>query len=598
MLPMLLTFATLQCNLKLTSLIIALIPLTDASVLTPVQSQRSYRWARDNYTQLGRLSDIGWVVLQFLLFLWSDRQTWSFRTNPKLSSEQMAQKRRKRAIWLREALLDLGPTFIKIGQFFSTRADLLPSEYVEELSKLQDQVPAFDYDQVEIIVQRELGKAIDEVYVDFTPIPIASASLGQVHHARLKSGEEVAVKVQRPGLPRLFEIDLNILKRIIEYVQHHTHWGENGRDWVGIYEECRRTLWQEVDYLNEGRNAATFRRNFSDVADVIVPRVYWRYTTSKLLTMEYVSGIKVSSFEGLDGAGLERPRIARLGATAYLRQVLHHGFFHADPHPGNIAVSLSGSLIFYDFGMMGQIQPETKESLMLTFSGIIHQDANLVVQSMVKLGALAPSADLAPVRRSVQYMLETYLNQALGSHDDISMADISDDLYELSYNQPFRFPATFTFVLRALSTLEAWGRALDPDFNFLDVAQPFAEELMANDPYNNPNYLIDQLGNQAAEFTNTSLNLPRRVEKTLNQLEQGDIRVRTNSVEANRELRKLNTILIGAIYAILFSALLLSATQFLIAGWPRLGGGILSFAVLAVIMTGRALLSMERSGSD
>ncbi len=235
---------------------------------------------------------------------------------------------------------------------------------------------------------------------------------------------------------------------------------------------------------------------------------------------------------------------------------------------------------------------------MLTFSGILHQDANLVVQSMIKLGALAPDADLAPVRRSVQYMLETYLAQALGSHDDISMADISDDLYELSYNQPFRFPATFTFVLRALSTLEAWGTALDPDFNFLDVAQPFAEELMANDPYNNPNYLIDQLGNQAAEFTNTSLNLPRRVEKTLNQLEQGDIRVRINSVEANRELRKLNTILIGAIYAILFSALLLSATQFLISGWPRLGGSILFFAVLAAIIAGRSLLSLERSGFE
>ena len=534
----------------------------------------------------------------FLFFLWSDRQSWPFSVTSELTSEQKAQKRKQRAVWLREALLDLGPTFIKIGQFFSTRADLLPTEYIEELSKLQDQVPAFEYEQVEAIVQRELGKAIDQVYVDFTPIPIASASLGQVHHARLKSGDEVAVKVQRPGLQRLFEIDLNVLRRIVEYVQYRTHWGENGRDWVGIYEECRRTLWQEVDYLNEGRNAATFRRNFSEIADVVVPRVYWRYTTSKLLTMEYVSGIKVSSFEGLDVAGVDRTRIARLGATTYLRQVLHHGFFHADPHPGNIAVSLDGSLIFYDFGMMGEIHPETKESLMLTFSGIIHQDANLVVQSMVKLGALVPGVDLAPVRRSVQYMLETYLSQALGTHEDISMTDISDDLYELSYNQPFRFPATFTFVLRALSTLEAWGTALDPDFNFLDVAQPFAEELMANDPYNNPNYLIDQLGNQAAEFTNTSLNLPRRVEKTLNQLEQGDIRIRTNSVEANRELRKLNTVLIVVIYAILFGALLLSATQFLIAGWPRLGGSILFLAVLAAIFASRSLFSLERLGSE
>ena len=217
---------------------------------------------------------------------------------------------------------------------------------------------------------------------------------------------------------------------------------------------------------------------------------------------------------------------------------------------------------------------------------------------MIELGALAPGAEVAPVRRSVQYMLETYLNQALGSHEDISMADISDDLYELSYNQPFRFPATFTFILRALSTLEAWGTALDPDFKFLDVAQPFAEEIMAKETYDSSNYLFDQLGNQAAEFTNTSLNLPKRVETTLNQLEQGDIRFRINSVEANRELRKLNTLLLGGIYTVLFGALLLSATQFLIAGWLRLGGSLLFFAMLAMIFMGRSLFSLERSVSE
>ena len=555
----------------------------------------SYRWSRSDYTRLGRLRHIGRTAVQFLFYLWLDQQPRSYGSQQPPSPEQKSERRRKRAAWLQESLLDLGPTFIKIGQFFSTRADLFPAEYIEELSKLQDRVPAFDYEQVVVIIQRELDKPIDQVFAEFNPIPVASASLGQVHHAWLHSGEEVAVKVQRPGLQRLFSIDLSILKGLVDYVQHRTPWGKDGPDWVGIYEECRRTLWEEVDYLNEGRNADTFRRNFQQISQVITPRVHWRYTTPHLLTMEYIPGIKVTHFESLTAAGLDRRSIAHLGAQSYLRQVLHHGFFHADPHPGNLAVSPDGALIFYDFGMMGQINPETKASLMLTFSGIIQQDANLVVQSMVELGALAKGSDLGPVRRSVQYMLETYLNQALGEHQDISMADISDDLYELTYDQPFRFPATFTFVLRSLSSLEALGKSLDPEFNFMDVAQPFAEEIMAQDSSYNPNSLIGQISNQAAQFTNTSLSLPSRIETTLNKLEQGDIRMRVNSVEANRSLRKLSSIGMGTIYTLLFSAFLLSATQFLIAGWMRVGGGILFLAVIAAIALVRLLLSLESS---
>ena len=570
---------------------------TSSKLAESTESTCSYRWARSDYTRVGRLRHIGQTALQFLFYLWLDQQPRSYGSQQPPTPEQKSERRGKRAAWLQESLLDLGPTFIKIGQFFSTRADLFPSEYIEELSKLQDRVPAFDYEQVVEIIQRELDKPIDQVFAEFNPIPVASASLGQVHHAWLHSGEEVAVKVQRPGLQRLFKLDLSILKGIVDYVQHHTPWGEDGRDWVGIYEECRRTLWEEVDYLNEGRNADTFRRNFRQISQVIAPRVHWRYTTPQLLTMEYIPGIKVTRFEALTAAGLDRRSIAHLGARSYLRQVLHHGFFHADPHPGNLAVNPDGALIFYDFGMMGQIQPETKASLMLTFSGIIHQDANLVVQSMVELGALAPGSDLGPVRRSVQYMLETYLNQALGEHQDISMADISDDLYELTYDQPFRFPATFTFVLRSLSSLEALGKSLDPEFNFMDVAQPFAEEIMAQEPSYKPNSLIGQLSNQAAEFTNTSLSLPSRIETTLNKLEQGDLRMRVNSVEANRALRKLSSIGVGVIYTLVFSALLLSATQFLIAGWMRVGGGILFLAILAAIALGRLLFSLERSDS-
>ena len=555
---------------------------------------RSYRWARDNYTALGRLWDIGRFTTQLLWYLWQDRFVGKQRQVPL--AEQQSQRNRQRAIWIRESLLHLGPTFIKVGQFFSTRADLFAAEYIEELSKLQDRVPAFPYEDVVAIVARELGQPIDNIYAYFDPVPLASASLGQVHQAQLHSGAEVAVKVQRPGLQRLFTIDLKILRQIVGFVQYRTPWGQGGRDWIGIYAECHRSLWAEVDYLNEGRNAATFYRNFRHRPEVVVPCVHWRYTSPKLLTMEYVPGIKVTDLEALAAAGVDRQALASLGATSYLEQVLHHGLFHADPHPGNLAVSTEGALIFYDFGMMGEIAPETKDNLMLTFTGILNKDANLVVQSMVGLGALAPGSDLGPVRRSVQYMLETYFDQAFEQHADISIAAINDDLYELSYGQPFRFPATFTFVLRALATLEALGKTLDPTFNLMEVAQPFADELMAQNYSSNPNSLLDQLSRQATEFTSTSLSMPQRIETTLNKLEQGDLKLRFSSVETNRELRLLNSIGIALIYTLLFCVLLITGSQFLIAGWPRVGGGILGAAGMVAIALGRLVLfKLDRS---
>ena len=198
-----------------------------------------------------------------------------------MTEAAQAKRRRRLAVWIRDTFLNLGPTFIKLGQLFSTRADLFPTEYVEELTKLQDRVPAFEYEQVKAIISKDFGKSLAHLFSDFDPIPLAAASLGQVHHAQLHSGEEVVVKVQRPGLKRLFEIDLNILKGIAYYFQRHPKWGK-GRDWIGIYGECSRILWEEIDYLNEGRNADTFRRNFRDVEWAKVPRVYWRYASPRV----------------------------------------------------------------------------------------------------------------------------------------------------------------------------------------------------------------------------------------------------------------------------------------------------------------------------
>ncbi len=550
---------------------------------------RSYRWNRDNYSKQRRFVDIWSFVLRLSFERWRFNKAWSYPSG--ISDETKASRRRKIAVNVRETLLELGPTFIKVGQLFSTRADLFPSEFVDELSKLQDQVPAFNYDQVASIVESDLGKPVNVLYRYFDPVPLAAASLGQVHRAQLLTGEEVVVKVQRPGLKKLFAIDLEILKGITRYFQNHRDWGQ-GRDWMGIYDECCKILWEEIDYLNEGRNADLFRRNFRDESWVKVPRVYWRYASPRTLTLEYLPGIKISHYEAIEAAGLDRKNIAKLSAKAYLQQILDGGFFHADPHPGNLAVSSEGALIFYDFGMMGQVQSLTREKLMGTFFGIAQKDADRVIKSLVDLGALVPTSDLGAVRRSVQFMLDNFMDKPFESQ---SVGAISDDLYEIAYGQPFRFPATFTFVMRAFSTLEGVGRGLDPDFNFMEVAKPFAMKLMSNEnPSGNSGSLFDELSRQAIQVGNSAFGLPRRVEDTLDKLERGDLKVRVQSSETDRLLRKLSGVNLGINYTLLVCTFTLSATILLVNQLYWVAIVVSLMAVSSAIILFRQLIKVDR----
>jgi predicted unusual protein kinase regulating ubiquinone biosynthesis (AarF/ABC1/UbiB family) len=551
-------------------------------------SDKAYRWNRENYSSRRRFFDIWSFVLILMFKLWRLNKSWSYAGG--VTEAKKTARRKAQAVWIRSNLLDLGPTFIKVGQLFSTRADIFPSEYVEELAKLQDKVPAFSYEQVEKIVEQELSKKIPELFHSFEQIPLAAASLGQVHKAVLHSGESVVVKVQRPALKQLFEIDLKILRGITRYFQSHPKWGK-GRDWLGIYEECCRILWEEIDYLNEGRNADQFRRNFRTYNWVKVPRVYWRYASPRVLTLEYAPGIKISQYDALEAAGLDRKVLARQGAEAYMVQLLTNGFFHADPHPGNIAVSGEGALIFYDFGMMGRIKSNVREGLMETLFGIASKDGDRVVKSLIDLGAIAPTDDMGPVRRSVQYMLDHFMDQPF---ENQSVASISEDLYEIAYNQPFRFPATFTFVMRAFSTLEGVGKGLDPDFNFMEVAKPYAMQLMTNTNGSEGNSFLNELSRQAAQVSSTALGLPRRLEDTLDKLERGDVRVRVRSIETERLMRRQSNIQLSTTYGLIISGFTLSATILLVNHyvWLALIAGLIAAGVTGLLL--RLLLRLDR----
>ena len=291
-------------------------------------SPKPLRWQQQTDSPLSRQVDVSLSAVKFAFYLWWDSHI------TKLSPA----RRDRRAQWLVNTLLHLGPTFIKIGQALSTRADLLPIEYVKALSQLQDRVPEFSADHAIAIIESELNHPLHTLYREFDRVPIAAASLGQVHRARLHTGEEVVVKVQRPGLDRLFDVDLKVLDRIVRLSNRYSAIARQ-YDLEAIYQEFAEILHKEVDYVQEAMNADRFRHNFADHPRIVVPKIYPRYTTKRVLTMEYVPGIKVNDRQSLEAIGIDPRDINHLGICAYLKQLLQDGFFQADPHPGNMAVT-------------------------------------------------------------------------------------------------------------------------------------------------------------------------------------------------------------------------------------------------------------------
>ncbi|PON50873.1 Protein kinase [Trema orientale] len=457
------------------------------------------RWSRfKTYSTIQRTLEIWGFVLTFIFKAWLNNQKFAYRGG--MTEEKKVLKRKALAKWLKESILRLGPTFIKIGQQFSTRVDILAQEYVDQLSELQDQVPPFPSETAVSIIEEELGAPVNNIFDRFDYEPIAAASLGQVHRAKLK-GREIVIKVQRPGLKDLFDIDLKNLRVIAEYLQKIDPKSDGAkRDWVAIYDEVQleysvlNSSWQsrEIDYTKEAANAELFASNFKSMDYVKVPTILWEYTTPQVLTMEYVPGIKINKIQALDQLGVDRKRLGRYAVESYLEQILSHGFFHADPHPGNIAVDdvNGGRLIFYDFGMMGSISPNIREGLLEAFYGVYEKDPDKVLQAMIQMGVLVPTGDMTAVRRTAQFFLNSFEERLaaqrrereiataeLGFKKPLSkeerimkkkerLAAIGEDLLSIAADQPFRFPATFTFVVRAFSgntTLLRWLQEFLPE---------------------------------------------------------------------------------------------------------------------------------------
>ncbi|KAM7492429.1 hypothetical protein LguiA_035350 [Lonicera macranthoides] len=568
--------------------------------LKVLPSDESFSWASENYNSVQRSIDVWSFVLSLRMRVLLDNAKWAYLGG--FTEEKQINRRRKTASWLRERVLQLGPTFIKLGQLSSTRSDLFPREFVDELAKLQDRVPAFSPKKARDFIKKELGAPVDILFKVFEDRPIAAASLGQVHRAILHNGEKVVVKIQRPGLKKLFDIDLRNLKLVAEYFQKSETFGGPTRDWLGIYEECAKILYEEIDYINEGKNADRFRRDFRNVKWVRVPQVFWDYTASKVLTLEYVPGIKINRLDMLDERGYSRSLISSRAIEAYLIQILRTGFFHADPHPGNLAIDVGESIIYYDFGMMGEIKSFTRERLLDLFYAVYEKDAKKVMRSLIDLEALQPTGDMSSVRRSVQFFLDNLLSQT--PDQEQTLAAIGEDLFAIATDQPFRFPSTFTFVIRAFSTLEGIGYMLDPDFSFVKIAAPYAQELLdIKQKQRSGTHLVQEIRKQADDARAYTMSMPyrvQRIEEFVKQLESGDLKLRVRVLESERAARKATILQMATIYTVLAGTFLnLGVTisnqgSQLIANGSFFGAGVFLILLIRSMQRAKKLDKFEK----
>lgn len=401
------------------------------------------------------------ILFSFAVFIFSLK--WDEWRN------QVEQNRGKRATQLRKLLTNLGPTFIKVGQALSTRPDLIRKDFLEELVKLQDQLPPFDHDIALSIIETELNRSIDEIFTKLSPQPVAAASLGQVYRGTLVTGEEIAVKVQRPNLRPIITKDLYLMRWAATWLSPWLPLNL-GHDLTLIVDEFGTKLFEEIDYMSEGRNAEKFAHNFRNNPQVKVPVIYWSYSSHRVLTLEWINGYKLTDTERIRQAGLNPEGMIQIGVTSGLQQLLEYGFFHADPHPGNLFAVDDGRMAYIDFGMMDQLEETTKETLVDALVHLVNKDYADLAEDFVSLGFLAPGTNISPIIPA----LEAVLGNAIGKNvGDFNFKTITDEFSELMYDYPFRVPAKFALIIRSLVTQEGIALSLNRNFKIVEVGYPY-----------------------------------------------------------------------------------------------------------------------------
>jgi predicted unusual protein kinase regulating ubiquinone biosynthesis (AarF/ABC1/UbiB family) len=484
----------------------------------------------------------------------------------------------------------MGGVLIKVGQFLSARVDVLPSYATDELARLQDEVPSESFDAIRTVVETEFGIPLIEKYIEFDPVPLAAASLGQAHLAKLRITKEqalffnvpvietddnlilsypVVVKVQRPNIEKIIATDLAAVKTVGGWIKRYPPISKRVNI-PGLIAEFTRVLYEEIDYLAEGKNAEIFAANFSNDPGVLVPKVVWTHTTKRVLTLQDVRAIKITDYDEITAAGISRSEVAARLLNTYLKQIFEDGFFHADPHPGNLFVKLSetandGSsthkvwiLTFIDFGMIGRMRPETRDGLRELLIGVGLQDAARVVKAYQIIGILLPGADIALLEKAESAMFQRFWGKGMDELNNISMEEVHDFAFEfrdILYNMPFQLPQDLIFLGRAVGILSGMCTGLDPQINVFEQLAPFSQKIIKEEAQHDWSYWVKEAGNIARKV----ITLPTRADALITRMERGELNVRDPQLSEN--IKKLERTVSKAVGGIIFAAFLLASMQ-------------------------------------
>lgn len=509
---------------------------------------------RQNYQDVKRLRKIVNTLIKhgFGFFITSLNLQQHLPLRKRIFKQEIYE--RSLPVRVRLVLEELGPTFIKFGQILSTRPDLIPDDYIEEFKKLQDDVPAFTCQEAEEQILSGLGKPKDELFQFLSKQPFAAASIAQVHSAVLKTGETVAVKIQRPGIGETIKADLNILFYFAGLIEKHIHEAKLFEP-VNIVNEFKKSIKKELDFILEARNVDKFARNFASDDTVYIPRIYWEFTCKKILTMEKVDGININDLDSIDKEGLDRKIIALNGVNAVLKQIFIHGWFHADPHPGNLYVLKNNVICFLDFGMVGYIDEIRKEELSELLLAVILKDPGRVINLFLNIGIVDEQIAVRDLRRDIEDLIEKYYGLTL---QELEIGEMMQEMIKIVHQYQVRIPSDFTLLGKALVIIEGVARKLDPQFNMVPHVEPFVQELLRKRV--SPSRLFREFNRIIAEMVSLIKIFPGEAKQILRKIRAGKLKIELEHQGLENLISTMDKVSNRIAFSIIIAALIVGSS--------------------------------------